>query len=213
MITMDMFFVWTRRSIKTAVSIIAVTFCLVCVASSQAKDNALRAELLAMRDRDQKARQDCPTGNADEQMKCYARIGESIDKENTQRLEEIVRKVGVPDAQMVGADGVQAFYLVLQHSPSLELKKKSAKGMKKAYEAKVLSALDYANFTDRLLVNLGKPQIYGSNFDFKDGKLVMSMVKDPKKLDARRRKLGLPPITEAAQILKEMYKMEVVIPQ
>lgn len=166
-----------------------------------------------MRDRDQKAREDCPTGNQDEQMKCYAKIAESVDKPNTQRLEQIVRKVGVPDAKMVGEDGVRAFFLVLQHSPSLDLKKKSANGIKKAFEAKVLSAMDYANFTDRLLVHLGKPQVYGSNFEFKEGKLVMSRTKDLRNLDARRKKLGLPPIAEYARVLKEMYKMEVVIPK
>ncbi len=146
-------------------------------------------------------------------MKCYAQVGESVDKPNTKRLEEIVRKFGVPDAELVGADGVRAFYLVLQHSPSLELRKKSAKGMKKAYKAKVLSAMDYANFTDRLLTALGEPQIYGSNFEFKEGKLVMSALKDRKNLDARRKKLGLPPIAEYARELGDLYKLETVIPQ
>lgn len=166
-----------------------------------------------MRDRDQHARENCPTGNADAQLKCYAEVAEKIDKPNTQRLGEIVKKFGVPDARLVGADGVRAFFLVLQHSQSLDLKKRSQKGMKKAYESKVLSAMDYANFTDRLLVGLGKPQVYGSNFEFKDGKLVMSPTKDPSKLDARRRKLGLPPIAEYARVLGEMYKMETVIPR
>jgi hypothetical protein len=34
-----------------------------------------------------------------------------------------VKTIGVPDAKMVGRDGVEAFYLVLQHSQSIELKK------------------------------------------------------------------------------------------
>ena len=186
-------------------------FCFAVVSYSQVSNNDLRSELLAMRDRDQKAREDCPTGNPDDQMKCYAKVGETVDKLHTQRLEEIVRRLGVPTAEMVGPDGVRAFFLVLQHSPSLELKKKSVKGIKKAFEAKVLSAWDYVGFTDRLLSNLGKPQVYGSNFDFKDGKLVMSRTKDRKNLDARRKKMGLPPIAEYARELGELYKMEVVI--
>lgn len=201
------------RFLQTSFAVLTAIFCLAGLAVSQARDNELRTELLAMRDRDQKAREDCPTGNQDEQMMCYANIAESVDKPNTQRLEEIVRRVGVPDAKMVGEDGVRAFFLVLQHSPSLDLKKKSANGIKKAFEAKVLSAMDYANFTDRLLVHLGKPQVYGSNFEFKEGKLVMSRTKDLRNLDARRKKLGLPPIAEYARVLKEMYKMEVVIPK
>ena len=194
-------------------AILAVAFLLAGSAHSQALNNALRLELIAMRDRDQKAREDCSKGDTDQQLKCYAEISESVDKPNTQRLDEIGRTVGVPDVRMVGADGVKAYYLVLQHSPSIELRKKSQKAMKKAFEANALSAMDYANFTDRLRVKLGKPQIYGSNFDFIDGKLVMSATKDAGNLDARRRKLGLPPIAEYARTLGEIYKMEVVIPR
>ena len=193
--------------------VLATTSFLAGNVVSQVQNNDLRTELLAMRDRDQKARNDCPTDNTEAQLKCYAQVGETIDKAHTQRLDEIVKRDGVPTAKMVGADGVRAFFLVLQHSPSLELKKKSAKGIKKAFEAKVLPAQDYAAFTDRLLANRGKRQVYGSNFDFKDGKLVMSPVKDRRKLDARRKKLGLSPIAEYARVLKEMYNMEVVVPQ
>lgn len=202
----------TRKYFQTSFGLTAIFF-LAGIGFSQTQDNKLRDELLAMRKRDQKAREDCSKLDADGQMKCYVAISESIDKPNTERLEEIVRNAGVPDAKMVGPDGVEAFYLVLQHSQSVELKKKSLKGMKRAFKAKVLPAMDYANFTDRLLVNLGKPQVYGSNFEFKDGKLVMSATKDVRNLDARRKKLGLPPIAEYARVLKEMYKMEVEIPQ
>ena len=202
-----------RRLFQTSFAVLIAIFCLAGFASSQTRDNKLREELLAMRERDQKAREGCPKEDVDAQMKCYAAIAESVDKPNTRRLEEIVRKVGVPDVKMVGADGMDAFYLVLQHSQSVALKKKSLKGIKRAFKAKELRPMDYANFTDRLLVNLGKPQVYGSNFDFKDGKLVMSRTKDVGNLDVRRKKLGLPPIAEYARVLKEMYKMQVVFSQ
>lgn len=45
----------------------------------------------------------------------------------------------------------------------------------------------------------------------KDGKLIMSKVKNRKNLD-RRRKIGLPPIEEYAKKLKEFYNLEVEIP-
>jgi hypothetical protein len=164
-----------------------------------------------MRDRDQAARNACPTSSTDEQMKCYVRIGEEIDKPHTQRLNEIVRTYGFPDAKLVGADGVGAYYLVLQHSNDTKLKQKSLKGIEKAFRAKVLSPSDYANFTDRLRVNLGKLQIYGANFDLKNGKMVMSPTKDIKNLDKRRKAIGLPPIAEYMKILEEVYKIPAVM--
>jgi hypothetical protein len=164
-----------------------------------------------MRDRDQAARNACPTGNSDEQIKCYVRISEEVDKPHTKRLNEIVQKYGVPDAKLVGAEGMEAYYLLLQHSNDLTLKQKSLKGIEKAFKAKLLSPADYANFTDRLLVNLGKPQIYGANFDIKNGKMVMSPTKDMKNLDRRRKAIGLPPIAEYMKMLEEVYKIPAVL--
>ena len=171
----------------------------------------LRTELLTMRDRDQAARNACPNGNADEQLKCYVKVSEEVDRPHTQRLNEIVRTYGVPDAGLVGKDGIESYYLVLQHSNDPKLKEKSLKGMEKAFKAKQLSAADYANYTDRLLVNLGKPQVYGANFDLKDGKMVMSPTKDIKNLDRRRKSIGLPPIAEYMKMLEEVYKIPAVM--
>jgi hypothetical protein len=173
----------------------------------------LRSELLAMRDRDQAARNACPTGNADEQLKCYVKISQDVDAPHTKRLNEIVRTNGVPDETLVGPDGFEAYYLILQHSNDLKLKQKSLKSIEKAFKSKILSPMDYANFTDRLLVNLGKQQVYGANFDLKDGKMVMSPTRDIKNLDKRRKEIGLPPIAEYMRKLEEIYKIPAVMPE
>jgi len=186
---------------------VIVFFLLSVSAFAQSTNPALRTEILAMRDRDQAVRNACPTGNTDEQIKCYVKISEEVDKPHTKRLNEIVRTHGVPDAKLVGADGLEAYYLLLQHSNDPKLKQKSLKGMERAFKAKQLSPGDYANFTDRLLVNLGKRQVYGANFDLKDGKMVMSPTKDIKNLDKRRKAIGLPPIAEYMKMLEDVYKI------
>ena len=163
-----------------------------------------------MRERDQKARNDC-SGSAEEQMKCYGKVAETVDKPNTKRINEIYNAGGFPTVKRVGRESVEAFYLLLQHSNDLALKQKCLPGIKRAFRQKVISANDYTNFTDRLLVNLGKPQIYGGNFEMKDGKLVMSPTLDLKNLDKRRKSIGLPPIAEYVKMLKKAYKLDVVI--
>ena len=193
-----------------------LAICLVLAAASIASAQsqpALRDELIAMRERDQAARSNCMNGTADDQAKCFVKTLEEVDKPNTKRLNEIFATHGFPTTALVGRDGVQAFVLILQHSGDIELKKKSEKGMKRAYEAKIISVIDYTNFVDRLLTDQGKLQIYGSGFETKDGKFVMRPVVDPKNLDKRRKKIGLPPIAEYAKMLGEMYKLEVVIPE
>jgi hypothetical protein len=115
----------SKRYLQTSLAVFAAISCFAVFGSAQTFNNALLEELLAMRDRDQNAREACPKGDSDAQIKCYVAIAESVDKPNTRRLEEIVRIKGVPNVKMVGIDGVKAYYLILQHSPSIELKKKS----------------------------------------------------------------------------------------
>ena len=187
---------------------------LVCAGFCAAQTStALRDELFKMRDVDQQAREQCARGNGDEQVKCLVETLEKIDKPNTARLNEIFNQYGFPNKKLVGKEGVQSFLILLQHTSDESLRQKSLKPITKAFRRKEISPIDYANFVDRLLVHQNKPQIYGSNFDFKNGKLVMSKVKNPKKLDKRRRKIGLPTIEEYAGKLKEIYNLEVVIPK
>ncbi len=179
--------------------------------SSQVTNERLRLELLEMVKRDQAARDECAKGNADEQIKCIVRTAHEIDTPNTKRIEEILNTTGFPTSRAVGIDGVKAFFLILQHSDSVELRLRCRKGIEQAWREKVLSPSEYTGFIDRLLVKQGKPQIYGSNFESKDGKLVMSKTKDLKNLDKRRKQAGLPSIAEYVEMLKKAYNLEVVL--
>ncbi|MEQ1603353.1 MAG: DUF6624 domain-containing protein [Pyrinomonadaceae bacterium] len=177
----------------------------------QVKNERLRLELLDMVKRDQAARDECAKGNADEQIKCIVRTAQEIDAPNTKRIEEILNTTGFPTSKAVGIDGVKAYFLILQHSDSIVLRLRCRKGIGQAWREKVLSPSEYTGFIDRLLVKQGKPQIYGSNFESKDGKLIMSKTKDPKNLDKRRKHAGLPTIAEYVEMLKKAYNLEVVL--
>ena len=189
--------------------IIIFIFAFVSINKAQEPAKTLREELLAMCEADQKARLECVKGNAEEQMKCLVEIDKTIDEPNTKRLEQIFRQYGFPTAQTVGRDGVDAFLLLLQHSNSDALREKSLKPIERAFKRKEISPSDFAGFVDRLPDHQNKPQIYGSNFDLKNGKFVMSRTKDIKNLDKRRKKIGLPPIAEYIKMMKEMYNLEV----
>ena len=180
-------------------------------ANAQATNEKLRSELLQMRQRDQAARDACTKGNADEQIKCLMNTAETVDHPNVKRIAEIISATGFPSAKEVGVDGVKAFFLILQHSDSVELRLKCKKGIERAFKERVLSPSEYTSFVDRLLVKQGKPQIYGSNFESKEGKLVMSKTTDFKNLDKRRISAGLPPIAEYVKMMKEFYNLEVVL--
>ena len=145
-------------------------------------------------------------------MKCFVEIAKSIDEPNTKRIIKIFEQIGFPNTAKVGKDGLQAYLILLQHATSDDLRVKSSGPITEAFKNKEIPPLDYANFVDRLRLHQGKKQLYGSGFDFKDGKLVMSPVEDPKNLEQRRVEIGLPPLAEYMKMMGELYHLEVVVP-
>lgn len=182
-------------------------------ALAQTFNPAIRDELLAMEKADQDARLKCTNRPANEQIDCFAEISRNIDQPNAKRLAEIFDLIGFPDTAKVGKEGLSAFMVLLQHVPGDDLRNKSLKPITRAFKNKELPPMAFANFVDRLRVHLGKKQLYGSNFDLKDGKLVMSPTKNIKKLESRRAAIGLPSLDEYVRKLGELYRMEVVIPK
>jgi hypothetical protein len=55
--------------------------------------------------------------------------------------------------------------------------------------------------------------LYGSGFEFKDGKLVLSPTKDIANLEKRRAKIGLPPLAEYIKTLEEIYHLKAEVPK
>lgn len=192
---------------------IAIVFLAVLASSGQGINTAIRDELLAMGKIDQDARMKCINRSGEEQIKCLAEISTTIDEPHTKRLEEIFDQIGFPNTAKVGKDGMQAFMILLQHAPTDALRAKSLKPITRAFKNKELPPMDYANFVDRLRLHQGKKQLYGSGFEFKDGKMVMSPTEDMKNLGKRRAKIGLPPLAEYMKALAEIYHLEVEAPQ
>lgn len=189
--------------------ILVLPFC----ALAQNSYSRIRDELLALEKIDQDARIKCTSFGADEQVKCLAEISKSIDEPNTKRLTEIFDQIGFPNTAKVGKEGFQAFMIVLQHAPTDELRVRSLKPITAAFKNKETPPMAYANFIDRLRLHQGKKQLYGSGFDFKDGKMVMSPTDDPRNLEKRRKRIGLPPLAEYTKVMAEMYHLEVVVPK
>ena len=66
----------------------------------------------------------------------------------------------------------------------------------------------FAYLKDRTLTTEGKAQIYGTQFDVIDGQIVPFPIETPKIVNKLRKNLGLDSIEEAAQRIKERYKVE-----
>jgi hypothetical protein len=196
-----------------AIYLILIPFCLTVILFAQTKYPKIREDLLKMETVDQDARTKCTNGTANEQTKCLLEISKTIDEPNTKRITEIFDQIGFPNTAKVGKDGLQAYMILLQHATSDDLRVKSSEPITEAFKNKEIPPLDYANFADRLRLHQGKKQLYGSGFEFKDGKLVMNPVEDPKNLEKRRAEIGLPPLAEYMKMMGELYHLDVVVPR
>jgi hypothetical protein len=170
-------------------------------------DSALRRELLAMGVEDQAVR----AGLTPETFADTAFVGRMMrtDSALSIRLREIIDERGWPDAERVGADAVDAAFLIVQHSPFPDMLVDALPFVEADVRAGRLDAQAYAMLVDRVRDQSGQKQLYGSQYELIDGVMVRKPVEDPANLDRRRAELGLVPIAEYERLLGELYQVEV----
>lgn len=146
--------------------------------------SALRDELLTM----EKADQDIRKGTSVE-------IG--VDARNLVRIREIITEHGFPTADMVGADGVAAAWLLVQHADDVALQAHVLETISPPHPIpQGIDGQKIALLTDRVLLRQGKSQRYGSQFQMgKDG-LEPSPIEDETNVDARRAQIGMMPLAD-----------------
>ena len=122
----------------------------------------------------------------------------AIDKKNTRRAKEIIKKYGWPGFDLVGEKAGHMFWLIVQHADlNPEFQKQSLKLLMQAVKNKQALPSDGALLTDRVLVREGKKQIYGTQFHRdKNLNLVPRPIKDIKNLDKLRKSVELGPFKE-----------------
>lgn len=155
---------------------------------------ALHDELLAMAARDTKVRtpfQAEGEHHSDALLKAVV----EVDRANLVRVKEIVQTQGFPTEAQVGADGIEAAMLLVQHADADPAFQQSVLSLLQPRAGKDVSGDTFAMLEDRVNIRQGHPQRYGSQLDFKDGHLVPKQpVGDLKEVDRRRESVGLMPL-------------------
>lgn len=172
------------------------------------RDDALRQELLRMRDAAQALRERM----TDEEWRNDTLSQEivTLDMKHTKRLFEIFEAHGYPAIKSVGHEGAEAVLMLVLNVPSSELQKRALAYLKEARQRGEAIPDDEAGLTDFILHDReDKPQIYGTRFKIVGGKIIIGKIKDPAHLHARRAKLGLMPMGAYIKLLEESYKMPV----
>ncbi|MDR7275886.1 DUF6624 domain-containing protein [Catenuloplanes atrovinosus] len=153
-------------------------------------DEALAQELIDMTDEDRRLQAGALGADYAARL-AYRRV----TVRNGDRLAEIIDEHGWPTADLVGAEAARRAWLVAQHADRhLHLQRRALALMTEAVHAGKGDAAQLAMLTDRLLVNEGRPQIYGTQIaGVVDGAPVPWPCEDPDRLDERRAGVGLDP--------------------
>lgn len=128
---------------------------------------------------------------------------EELDAKNTARMKEIVLEIGWPTTSKVGKEVSHNAWLLIQHSDhDIEFQKQCLELMKNAPSTEV-EKRDIAFLEDRIRVNQGKKQLYGTQFIQKDDKHIPKPIEDEENIDVRRAEMGMGTLSER---IDEMYK-------
>lgn len=181
-------------------------------APSSAAVDSLRHELVQRARKDQEARtaffaQVRPGAQLDSAT--FVRLAapmQAVDSSNRVWLHGVVARFGWPGRRLVGDSAARAAWLLVQHADAdTAFQAQVLPLMKQAVEAGEANAQDYALLADRMAVARGEPQVYGSQAEFADGHIVFSPIADSAHVDARRARLGLPPLAVYARMLDSAY--------
>ena len=174
-------------------------------------DSAFRAELLRLRAEDQDGRERAAQAiTAGDTL--FVKALMARDTALTRRLQALVARHGWPTRALVGADGVESAWLVLQHSPDHAWQREMLPRIWEASRAGDVRPAEAAMLDDRIRTNSGAPQLYGNSFEVVGGELRPHPIEDLDGLEARRRAVGLPTMADYVKVLAEVYKLPVAWP-
>ena len=170
----------------------------------------LKDQLLRMRYRDDSVREQLSSEGS--LFKGYHPVMEAVHLENAEHLQRIVQEHGWPCTDLVGKDGAEAAWLLLQHSIGSPTLMRDCRAL---IELECRSGRapwwQFACLDDRIRVFEKKPQRYGSQFELKPNGPEINELEDPSQVDQWRKDVGLGPLSEVlarAQLLPQPTQEE-----
>ena len=158
--------------------------------------NAIRVELLEMARGDLTLREDLTRDGS--LFQGYHPRMEALHQRHATRLAALIDAHGWPGRSRVGRDGARAAWLILQHAiGNPPLMRRGLTLLQGGVREGEVSALEVAMLEDRIRTFEGRPQRYGTQFDWDEhGRLSPLPLEDPAGVDARRRAIGLGPLDQ-----------------
>lgn len=136
-----------------------------------------------------------------------------VEKTNYARhqplLEKIIEQYGYPGFKQVGEKSSSNFWLLVQHADAHpDFQRQVLKLMLVEVKKKNASPVNYAYLTDRVAINTGQPEEYGTQVIYEGpglGKAVPKSLRDPKNVNKRRAAIGMDPLENYLGMMTKMH--------
>lgn len=124
----------------------------------------------------------------------------AVHEANADLLCALVAEFGWPDAARFGEAAAGAAWLIVQHAIGRPMLQRRALELMRASGA---APLHCAKLEDRIAFFEGRPQRFGTQFDWNDaGEMAPWRIADPNRVEALRSEVGLPPLAELAAAVR-----------
>jgi hypothetical protein len=169
----------------------------------------LADELKSMAEIDQLAASNFvpPTTYSHLSLEEWESFQDSVYTTHQLRLKEIFKEHGFVGFDLAGEEGSRNFWLMAQHSDQYpQFQKEVLKKMKMEVDKKNADSSIYGLLVDRVKINTGQPQIYGTQVDYKMNpcQAFPKNLVDPENVNKRRKEIGLQPIEEYLNMMTLM---------
>lgn len=128
-----------------------------------------------------------------------------VHHENANKLEEIIKRIGIPTIEKIGTEAYEASWLIVQHAiEHPQFMKRYRDSLKAIAHQHKTYAIHFAYLSDRINFFEGRPQQYGTQFDWDDqGEMSPYVVDNLEKVNNRRISLGLNSLEEQTLLMRK----------
>ncbi|OKS84769.1 hypothetical protein RG47T_0202 [Mucilaginibacter polytrichastri] len=172
-------------------------------------DTALQKKILLMFRQDQKWRiESDKINNGKSSAYDEATINKNMAKTDSLNMMEaklIIKKHGYPGYNLVDTSGSNAFWAIIQHcDDDVAFQQQALTLMSREIKRHNANGEDYALLQDRVLVNQGHKQLYGTQvrIDLKTHHAKPFPIQDSLQVDKRRKAVGLIPLQDYLKIFE-----------
>jgi hypothetical protein len=172
-------------------------------------DEALRAELLEMERIDRSVRA-ALVARGELHRSGYHPEMEAVHRRHNARLRAIIDERGWPGYSLVGEDGCRAAGFIVQHAIlDHDLQRRCVGLLQEAVARGEAAPFMLAMLTDRVLMDEGEPQVYGTQYvGSKEGGIEPWCIADPERVDERRAAVGPSSMAENEARLNVQHRAE-----